>query len=180
MVLAILLGAITWTLAEYMLHRFVGHGSRTGLAFAREHLEHHRHRDYFAPWQAKLQLAVVVVALMALIILPWLGANAFAFLVSFVCTWLVYEAVHRDLHVRAPLTAFGRFLRLHHMHHHHVDARTNHGVTSAVWDHVWRTVRTSERIRVPAKKAPLWMFNPPPGAAWADDYEIVGKDHAAR
>jgi sterol desaturase/sphingolipid hydroxylase (fatty acid hydroxylase superfamily) len=86
--------------------------------------------------------------------------------------------VHRDLHVRAPLTAFGRFLRFHHMHHHHTDARTNHGVTSAVWDLVWRTHRTADRIRVPAKKAPLWMLDPPPGASWAEDYEIIGKDHA--
>jgi sterol desaturase/sphingolipid hydroxylase (fatty acid hydroxylase superfamily) len=174
--LAIPLGAFAWTLTEYTLHRFVGHGRSRRAAFAREHQEHHRQRLYFAPWSSKLSLAVLVVGGLAVVVLPLAGPTAFAFLLSYVASWLLYEAIHRDLHVRAPRTALGRFLRRHHMHHHHVDPRTNHGVTSPLWDAAFRTLRPSARVRVPAAKAPDWLLHAPPDADFRDAYEIVGAE----
>lgn len=173
MLLTILAGALSWSLAEYVLHRWVGHSPTSKLAFAREHREHHRQRQYFAPWSAKLQLAAVVLGVMGVVILPLFGPTAFVYLVSFVGTWLLYEAVHRDLHVRAPLTPIGRFLRRHHMRHHHVDPHTNHGVTSPVWDVLFRTRRPAERVRIHAAKAPYWLADGPADAPWRADYELV-------
>jgi dihydroceramide fatty acyl 2-hydroxylase len=174
MLLPISLGACSWTLAEYLLHRFVGHGGNTKIAFAREHLEHHRQRLWFAPWSSKIGLAVVIVGLMAAVVLPLAGWTAFTYLVAFVGSWLVYEAIHRDLHVRAPRTSIGRFLRRHHMRHHHMDPRTNHGVTSPVWDLAFGTLRPSPRVRVPASKAPHWLIDAAPDAPFRAEYEIVG------
>lgn len=176
MLLAVPAGAVAWTLAEYLLHRWVGHSPTSQLAFAREHREHHRQRQYFAPWSAKLQLAALVLGVMGLLILPLFGGTAFVFLVSFVGTWLVYEAIHRDLHVRAPLSPVGRFLRRHHMRHHHVDPRTNHGVTSPLWDLAFGTLRPAERVRIAAGKAPYWLAEGAPDAPWRADYELVGAD----
>ena len=170
----ILAGAFSWTFAEYVLHRWVGHSATSKLAFAREHREHHRQREYFAPWTAKLQLAVIVLGAMAIVLIPVFGMGAFAYVASFVGTWLVYEAIHRDLHVRAPTTAIGRFLRRHHMRHHHVDPHTNHGVTSPMWDVVFGTRRPAERVRIPAGKVPRWLSTPEAQARFSREYVIAG------
>ena len=65
-----LLGAASWSAAEYALHRFVGHGPKravpesllarvtpSGLLaeFNREHLAHHADPTYFAPTERKPQ-----------------------------------------------------------------------------------------------------------------------------
>ena len=46
--LAIVLGALTWTLLEYCAHRWLGHVHRRN-AFGAEHTRHHSQGDYFAP-----------------------------------------------------------------------------------------------------------------------------------
>lgn len=173
MIIPVALGILAWTLAEYLLHRWVGHSSTSRLAFAREHREHHRQRQYFAPWSAKLQLAGLVLAVLGMVILPAFGPTAFVFLASFIGTWLVYEGIHRDLHVRAPRTAVGRFLRRHHMRHHHVDPTTNHGVTSPIWDIVFGTLRSSARVRIAGGKAPYWLADAPEGAPCRAGFDIV-------
>ena len=173
MILPIVAGAASWTFAEYVLHRWVGHSTTSKLAFAREHREHHRQRQYFAPWRSKLQLAVIVVGAMAVVVLPLAGLTAFAYIVSFVGTWLVYEVIHRDLHVRAPRTAIGRFLRRHHFRHHHVDPTTNHGVTSPFWDLLFRTRRPNVHVRIVRSRAPFWLAESPSDAPWMPDYELI-------
>ncbi len=179
MIIAALLGSVAWTFAEYVLHRWLGHSPSSAWEFAREHREHHRQRQYFSPWVVKLRLAVVVLGVMLLVVPPLLGLNALVFFASFLVTWLVYEAIHRDLHVRAPLTAVGRFLRRHHLRHHHVDTTTNHGVSSPVWDLAFGTLRPSGRVRIAAGKTPYWLANAPAAAPYLADYEIVGRPSAS-
>ena len=65
-------GAMTWSLAEYCIHRFIGHGPKrkkneslwqalrpSGLAaeFNREHVAHHVQSHYFAPTERKVLAA---------------------------------------------------------------------------------------------------------------------------
>ena len=45
----------------------------------------------------------------------------------------------------------------HHLHHHFRNPKANHGVTSPVWDHVFRTADPVEVVRVPRKLAPFWL-----------------------
>lgn len=175
LITAIVAGIAAWTLTEYLLHRFVGHGPYPRIPFAREHLEHHRQREWFAPWSTKLRLAALVLGSFTLIGVPLVGLElAFTYVASFTATYLFYEAVHRDLHVRAPRTALGRLLRRHHMLHHHMDPRVNHGVTTPLWDVAFRTLRPSPRVRIPAAKAPWWLLRTDDPRVLAD-YEIIGK-----
>lgn len=174
MIVPVVAGVFSWTIAEYILHRWVGHSPTSRLAFAREHREHHRQREYFSPWQSKVQLAVIIVGAMSLVVLPLAGASAFVYLLSFVATWLVYEVIHRDIHVRAPRTWIGRFLRRHHMRHHHVDPNTNHGVTTPFWDFAFTTHRPSARVRIARHRAPYWLAGSPPDAPWMADYDLFG------
>jgi hypothetical protein len=40
---------------------------------------------------------------------------------------------------RTPWGLYRRWALGHHLHHHHVDARRNYGVTTPLWDHAFRT-----------------------------------------
>jgi sterol desaturase/sphingolipid hydroxylase (fatty acid hydroxylase superfamily) len=176
-VLTALAGIGSWTLIEYLLHRFLGHDRRTWPnGFAAEHTRHHSEGDYFAPTWKKALVAVVampaVTAVAALALGPELGA---IYAVSFVGMYVTYEVVHRRAHTHRGLGAYGRYLRRHHFHHHFESPRTNHGVTSPIWDIVFRTRRKPGRIRVPVKLQMPWLVDPQTGDVHADlaaDYEL--------
>lgn len=165
-------GALGWTLAEYLLHRFAMHAPGARSRLATEHLEHHRRRAYFASNLEKARMAAVVVLGLVVLLAPAVGlVRALAFAVGFAGTYLAYELLHRRLHVARPLHGWGRVLRLHHFHHHHVNPRANHGVTIRFWDRVFGTFeRPATPIRVVAAKAPTWIDR----ERDAHDYVIVG------
>ncbi|MCB9685005.1 MAG: sterol desaturase family protein [Alphaproteobacteria bacterium] len=152
-VVAFVGGLVLWTFMEYVLHRFAFHEKKLGAAMAREHLEHHAKIDWFAPWSSKISLAIPVVAAVGLLSFPVGWAVASALVGGLVTGWLLYEALHRRLHVVGPSTAYGRWARLHHFHHHFADPRRNHGVTSPVWDIVFRTHTPVQRVTVPRRQA---------------------------
>ena len=79
---------------------------------------------------------------------------------GFVGCYLYYEWLHRRLHTHSAISAYGRWARRHHFWHHFHDPRVNHGVTSPVWDIVFRThVPVAQPIRVPEKLAMPWLLN---------------------
>ena len=173
-----LAGIGSWTLVEYVLHRFLGHDRRTWPnPFADEHTRHHSEGNYFAPsWKKTVltvALAPAVTAVAGLALGLKLGA---VYAVSFVGMYVTYEIVHRQAHTHRGFGAYGRYLRRHHFHHHFHNPRTNHGVTSPVWDLVFGTWQAPGRIRVPAKLQMPWLADPRTGQVYADlapHYELV-------
>ncbi len=154
-------GALTWTLLEYVLHRWAGHALKGKIHFSREHLRHHAVFGYFTPNGQKVAAALATAGLALLATVPWLGPwVGAAYTVGLVGMYLVYEAVHRTLHVAAPASAYGRWARAHHFAHHFTDARMNHGVTSPLWDLVFRTRLAPHTIAVPRKHAMRWLLTP--------------------
>ncbi len=153
MLIAVVAGVLSWTLVEYLLHRCLGHDVRTRPnAFADEHTRHHAVGDYFAPLWKKAAVALAALVLIA----PVLGVP---FAASFVGMYAAYELVHRRLHTHRGVGPYGRALRRHHFHHHFVDPKTNHGVTSPFWDVVFGTRARAGRIRVPAKLCMRWLID---------------------
>jgi sterol desaturase/sphingolipid hydroxylase (fatty acid hydroxylase superfamily) len=157
--LPLALGALTWSLSEYALHRWVGHDAKSKTDFADEHRTHHAQRGYFAATSKKAAHAVPLV--LAGLALGWfaLGAAGAAYVVGFAVTYVAYEALHRRLHTHGPRGPVGRYLRRHHFAHHFNGPQTNHGVTSPVWDHVFGTWRDPGVIRVPEKHAMVWLVD---------------------
>lgn len=175
-VLALVMGAMTWGLLEYVLHRFVGHQPRSQTAFAREHRAHHAQGNYFAPTSKKALAAVPVLSATALLGVWSAGSLGMGFAAGLTGAYLGYEWLHRRLHTHAPRGPWGRFVRRHHFHHHFGDPRTNHGVTTPVLDALAGTLRAPCVIRVPVKLAPLWLLDPSTGevrAAFVKDYAVV-------
>lgn len=178
--LAALLGGFTWTLAEYLLHRFDGHGMKGKTRFSREHLAHHADPTYFAPSSHKAVAAVFVVTPMSLVGWFVAGGQGIVFAVAFTATYLTYEFLHRRIHTHPPLTAYGAWARRHHLHHHHNGPDLNHGVTFDLWDRVFGTLAPTEVVRVPRRHAPVWMVDGSGELLPAFQAQYVVKGRAAR
>lgn len=163
-------GVATWTFLEYVIHRWGGHDRRfRKTAFGREHLRHHIEGDYFAPTWKKVIVAVVVTGALAPIAILAAGTGpGLAYTAGMIGFYGIYEWLHRRDHTHAGVTAYGRRLRRHHFRHHLVDARTNFGVTSPVWDVVFGTYRAPGQIAVPAKLVMPWLVDPATGDVRAE------------
>ncbi len=170
-------GALSWSWAEYGLHRFAMHELRgKGLA-SREHLKHHADVTYFAPTSKKL-LSAVGTATVA-----WPTASAVidrrwatAFTGGMLGTYFWYELVHRRLHTHPPTHAYGRWARRNHLQHHFGSPMRNHGVTSPVWDKVFGTYDEPGQVTVPRRMAPVWLLDERGEVHpdLADDYLVKG------
>jgi dihydroceramide fatty acyl 2-hydroxylase len=175
--LAAALGAFTWTFLEYLIHRWMGHDRRFRKSpFGLEHTRHHIEGDYFAPTWKK---AVFVAVIAPLLCVPAVALAGIALGVAYVCGLVAlygfYEVLHRREHTHAGIGPYGRWARRHHFTHHFVDARVNHGVTTPVWDWVFRTYRKPGIIRVPARLRMRWLTDPETGgvpAAWAGTFVV--------
>lgn len=172
--LSALLGALTWTLLEYVIHRFLGHEPKLRPnPFATEHVRHHGEGDYFAPTWKK---ALAALAFAALVTPPaiWLAGltHGVAFVVGLVGFYVVYEVLHRREHTHPGFGGYGRWARRHHFAHHYSDTRFNHGVTTPLWDLVFRTWQPVETVRVPARFAMAWLKDPVTGAVRPEFSEV--------
>ncbi len=158
-------GALTWTLLEYLIHRWMGHDRRFRKSpFGVEHVRHHIEGNYFAPTYKKLIAATVFVAIAIGPALLVLGTPlGVAYVVGLVGFYGVYEWLHRREHTHAGIGPYGRWARRHHFHHHFVDGRVNHGVTSPIWDFVFGTYRQPSTIPVPRKLCMAWLLDPATG-----------------
>lgn len=170
-------GAAGWTLVEYVLHRFVFHGTSATRLGAKEHRRHHAQADYFAAWWQKALAAGAATAILLPLALAVGGSvTGLTFTAGFIGMYLLYEILHRRAHTRPPRGAYGRWRRRNHFAHHFVDPRRGQGVTSPVWDLVFATRLPLQRVRVPRRLAMSWLVDSN-GEIWppyADDYALVG------
>lgn len=159
-------GALTWTLLEYLIHRWMGHDRRFRRSpFGIEHVRHHIEGNYFAPTWKKLGFAAVFAVILLLVVPA-------AFVAGLLVAYAAYEILHRREHTHAGIGAYGRWARRHHFHHHFVDGRTNHGVTSPIWDLVFRTYDPPSQIRVPRKLCMAWLVDPSTGDVRAEHARV--------
>lgn len=145
--LALLLaGWLVWTLVEYWLHRGFFHLRGAGPAARVTSYIVHRHH-HAAPLDTDRLVATplysVGLFLLLFAVYGLAGADArWALLAGSMLGYLVYEATHWQVHHRRPRGRLGRALRRHHLRHHFGDDRHNFGISSPLWDLVFRTWRT--------------------------------------
>ncbi len=158
---SVMCGAATWSAAEYFIHRYAGHEyAHNRNHFAVEHTRHHATTSYFASTGKKVLVAAVAGALMAPLASLAAGPRrGLGFTFGCLAAYAGYEWQHRRAHTHAPKTAYGRWLRKNHFHHHFHDTSTNHGVTSPVWDLLCGTHRPVDVVRVPPKHAMPWLVD---------------------
>lgn len=152
-------GVALWTLAEYLLHRFLGHEHRGRNFFKAEHTLHHSRANYFAPAYKKILLAVTVSATLLLLLSLLLPlAAALGFVMGFTAMYGLYELTHHRYHSREPLAHPFIALRKHHFYHHFHNPKKNHGVTTRFWDRVFGTFVRVETVTVPRKLSMQWLL----------------------
>jgi sterol desaturase/sphingolipid hydroxylase (fatty acid hydroxylase superfamily) len=171
-------GVVTWTVLEWFLHGQVFHSRQLRNPFAVEHARHHADPLRMVGWLRKLlALSFVVITVIALLRLAMGRYDAVTFPLGLGLTYLAYESLHRIIHLRPPRTAYGRWMRLHHVQHHFHTPRRNFGVTTTVWDRLFGTYTPfTTPLAVPERLAMPWLFDPETGKladAYAQDYIIV-------
>ena len=143
-------GILTWTLFEYILHRWVFHFIPKNSWLRKQwYLVHQIHHDY-TEWYRLVAPPMMSLALGAVFFTAFtltLGfPNAWPFFAGFTIGYLAYDYVHFYTHFAKPKTRFGKMLRRNHQQHHHVWHDRWYGVSSPLWDYVFRThVRAGER-----------------------------------
>ncbi len=145
-----ILGLLTWSLIEYILHRYLFHLRPAGPFRARLQFVIHglHHADPADPTRLVIPPvpstigAVLFYAAFRLALGPSFVEPFFAF---FAVGYLLYDYVHYASHRFVPRTRVGRFLKRHHMLHHYVTPDARWGVSSPLWDHVFGTTGASSR-----------------------------------
>jgi len=140
-------GALFWSIFEYLMHRHLFHMivERPGAQkfVYKMHGVHHEYpRDQerlFMPPVPSLILATVIFSIMYFI-MKW---NALAFFPGFLFGYLMYGSMHFAIHAFAPPKFMKALWRNHHLHHYKCPDK-GFGVSSVLWDIVFRTVPKKE------------------------------------
>ncbi len=145
-------GLMVWTLAEYVLHRYVFHWLNDTPRGRRIHfLLHGVHHDFpndgdrlVMPLLTSLPLAVIFYTLFYFAF----GGMAFAepFYAGFTVGYLCYDGTHYAVHHFKQTTRIGKFVKRHHMLHHHMDHDGGFGVSSPLWDFVFGTMPQVKKL----------------------------------
>ncbi len=143
-------GVFIWTLSEYWLHRLIFHWEPDN-AFGRRmhfiiHGVHHDHPNdklrLVMPPGASIPLALLFAGLFWLI---FGTPTAYPLFAGFLTGYLGYDYMHYYLHHFVPKSRLGKHLREQHMRHHFQDHRYGFGVSTPLWDAVFRTLPRTRR-----------------------------------
>jgi sterol desaturase/sphingolipid hydroxylase (fatty acid hydroxylase superfamily) len=147
--LAFVLGLFIWTLAEYTLHRFLFHhqpaSPRQERIFFLFHGIHHAQPQVktrlVMPLPVSIPAALIFWGLFELVAGVLFGAPQLVapLLSGFLIGYLAYDLAHYATHHWPMRSGYARFIKRHHMQHHYKDPGTRFGVSSPLWDYVFRT-----------------------------------------
>jgi 4-hydroxysphinganine ceramide fatty acyl 2-hydroxylase len=128
-------GILLWTLGEYLLHRYPYHILRSPLSVGHG-LHHEKPRDLMGvPWYLTTVVLVgIFYSLAALFDAHWVGIILGSFWLGYIGYCLVHHGVH---HWNLDNVIF-KELRRHHLVHH-VHEGFNLGITTSIWDKVFKT-----------------------------------------
>jgi 4-hydroxysphinganine ceramide fatty acyl 2-hydroxylase len=138
-------GWLIWTLLEYVIHRFVFHyepKSRAGKVL--HFVVHGVHHDYpndasrlVMPPVVSIPLAIFFYVLFALVF----GRFCPPIMAGLVSGYIFYDSLHYATHHFAMRRGVWLWLKQYHLRHHFQDDHAGYGVSSPLWDYVFRTNR---------------------------------------
>ncbi|MBC7714445.1 MAG: sterol desaturase family protein [Rhizobacter sp.] len=137
-------GFVLWTFTEYIMHRYVFHWdakSAAGKYFV--FLFHGLHHD--DPQDPTRLVMPPVPAILLASILYFIFSFIFpakylqVIMAYFMIGYLCYDYIHYATHHFPMTSRMGKYLRKYHLQHHYSGERSKYGVSSPVWDYVFRT-----------------------------------------
>lgn len=136
MIVMLSFGMLSWTLYEYLMHRFLFHCHPW---FITQHDDHHAKPKALVgnkPWMTAVATAAVWGVIYVMV-----GVDiASAYTSGLLLGYLIYSGIHVNLHHGDPKT-FSKPLAKLYAHHagHHRGGKTNFGVSVDWWDRLFRT-----------------------------------------
>lgn len=138
-------GVFLWTFAEYMLHRYLFHYVGSHLWQRRMHfILHGVHHDFpqdtdrlVMPLGASIPMGVGFYFGFQALIGPVFVDPLF---IGFTLGYLTYDGTHYAIHHFRMSSRWGRWIKRHHMVHHHTGANARWGVSSPLWDWIFGTM----------------------------------------
>jgi 4-hydroxysphinganine ceramide fatty acyl 2-hydroxylase len=140
-----LIGILIWTLLEYFIHRCIFHYQpKTRWGRALHFIAHGVHHDYpndatrlVMPPVISIPLAIVFYFLFALTLGHYAPAVSAGFGFGYVC----YDSIHYATHHFQMKHGIWRWLKQYHLRHHYNDDHAGYGVSSPLWDFIFKTTR---------------------------------------
>lgn len=137
------IGTILFSLVEYLIHRYLYHMPLTTI-WKRKFIEKTHGAHHLSP-NDKDRLAMPVPASIALAIVFFvfykvlMGNYVYAFLPGFLTGYACYLGVHYMVHAYRAPNNFFKALWINHSIHHYKQSDKAFGVSSPLWDYVFRT-----------------------------------------
>jgi len=154
LILGFLLGLFLWTLTEYLLHRFVFHYPPHGAMQERIvflfHGIHHAQPQcktrLVMPPVVSIPLALILYGLLVLVVGEILGLYGWVdiLMAGLLTGYLIYDLTHYATHHFPMRKGVLKFLKRYHMQHHYRTPDQRFGVSSPLWDWVFRTMPGDE------------------------------------
>ncbi len=146
---AFLLGLFIWTPSEYLLHRFVFHfrprsKTQEKIIYLFHGIHHHQPQcktRLVMPPVVSIPMAAVFIVLFNLILGRWLGVPHWVgpVISGFTVGYLTYDLTHYATHHFPMRSPVAKYLKRYHMQHHYKTPDQRFGVSSPLWDIVFRT-----------------------------------------
>lgn len=147
---AFAIGLFIWTLAEYTLHRFVFHFPPktprmeriTFLFHGVHHAQPQCKTRLVMPPVVSFPLAFLFYALFAWLIGNVLGAPGWVnpIMSGFLIGYLIYDLTHYATHHWPMRSGYAKYIKRYHMQHHYKTPDARYGVSSPLWDYVFKTM----------------------------------------
>lgn len=161
-ILVSLAGIFSWSLFEYIAHRYIFHMKVNNpalqkIAYILHGNHHHYPRDrqrLFMPPVPSLILSAIIFGLFYLIA----GKYAFAFFPGFMLGYLLYASLHYAIHAFAPPFKFMKPLWRNHHLHHYKDEDLGFGVSNTFWDRIFGTMFDLNKEKEDKEKVQELMF----------------------
>lgn len=138
-------GFLSFTLIEYLVHRYVFHMPtynqwRQKIQYTIHGVHHEFPKDKERLAMPPL-LSVTIATLLLLLFRLVMGDVTFSFLPGFLVGYASYLAVHYIVHVYQPPKNIFKALWVNHAVHHYKHGESVFGVSSPLWDYIFGTMR---------------------------------------
>jgi sterol desaturase/sphingolipid hydroxylase (fatty acid hydroxylase superfamily) len=143
------LGIFLWTIAEYVMHRFVFHfRTRTKrqerisfLFHGVHHAQPQSKTRLVMPLPVSIPLALLFFGLFYLVFVLLMNskimmATTFS---GFIAGYLLYDLTHYATHHFPMRKGYFKYIKRYHMQHHYKSPNARFGVTSPLWDRAFGT-----------------------------------------
>ena len=169
--LVFLSGIFSWSLFEYLIHRYVFHFmAESEKALRIVYIIHGNHHEYprdkerlfMPPVPSLIGSSIIFILMYGFAYLFGAASYVFSFFPGFILGYLIYGSMHYAIHAWNPPFKWMKALWRNHHLHHYKNVELGFGVSSTLWDHVFGTMFDLKKEKEDTGKVQELMFNKNP------------------